>query len=46
MKYASQLPKPDMFQPNVTIEDQLSVAYSLRNKEIAFSLYAMDPKPN
>lgn len=36
-KYAQQLPKPDMFQPNVTPEDQLNVAYRLRNMEIAFS---------
>jgi hypothetical protein len=36
-KYASQLPKPNVFQPNVTLEDQLNVAYRLRNMEIAFS---------
>ncbi len=34
-----QLPKPDMFQPNVTPEDQLNVAYRLRNMDIAFSPY-------
>jgi hypothetical protein len=28
-KYAPQLPKVDMFQPNVTPEDQLNVAYRL-----------------
>jgi uncharacterized protein (DUF488 family) len=36
-KYHKKLPKPDMFQPNVTVEDQLKVAYRLRNVEIAFS---------
>jgi uncharacterized protein (DUF488 family) len=36
-KYAPQLPKPDIFQPNVTLEDQLNFAYRLRNMEIAFS---------
>jgi uncharacterized protein (DUF488 family) len=44
-KYAPQLPKPDMFQPNVTHEDQLNVAYRLRNMEIAFSPYLREPDP-
>jgi uncharacterized protein (DUF488 family) len=44
-KYAQQLPKPDMFQPNVTKEDQLNVAYRLRNREIAFSPYVGEPGP-
>lgn len=35
-KYDKQLPKPDIFQPVVTIEDQLKVAYRLRNAEIGF----------
>jgi uncharacterized protein (DUF488 family) len=39
-KYASQLPKPDMFQSKVTLEERLNVAYRLRNLEIAFSPYA------
>jgi len=30
-RYASLLPKRDMFQPDVTVEDQLNVAYRLRN---------------
>jgi uncharacterized protein (DUF488 family) len=42
-KYASKLPQPDMFQPNVTIEDQLKIAYRLRNTDIAFSPYAKEP---
>ncbi|MGB4774809.1 MAG: DUF488 domain-containing protein [Daejeonella sp.] len=39
-KYDKKLPKPDMFNPNVTLEDQLKEAYRLRNKEIAFSPYS------
>jgi uncharacterized protein (DUF488 family) len=42
-KYAPQLPKPDMFQPNVALKDQLNVAYRLRNIEIAFGPYAREP---
>lgn len=38
-KYSSKLPKPDMFNPNITKEDQLKAAYQLRNKDIAFSPY-------
>jgi uncharacterized protein (DUF488 family) len=36
-KYDAKLPKPDMFQPNITREDQLKVAYRLINIEIGFS---------
>jgi len=39
-KYDKKLPKPDMFTPNVSLEDQLQVAYKLRNKEIAYSPYS------
>jgi len=39
-KYDKKIPKPDMFEPNVSVEDQLRVAYRLRNKEIAFSPYS------
>ena len=39
-KYKKKLPQPDMFQPNVTLDEQLQVAYRLRNKEIAFSPYS------
>ncbi len=42
-KYDKKLPKPDMFQPNITTEDQLKAAYRLRNKEIAFSPYTKAP---
>ena len=35
-KFDSELPKPDMFQPNITQEDQLKAAYRLINIEIGF----------
>jgi uncharacterized protein (DUF488 family) len=35
--YAAQLPQPDIFQPNITHDEQLTAAYRLRNREIAFS---------
>ncbi len=38
-KYDKKLPKPSMFEPNITIEEQIEIAYRLRNKEIAFSPY-------
>ncbi len=38
-KYDKKIPKPDIFQPNISLEDQLKAAYRLRNKEIAFSPY-------
>ena len=43
-KYEKKIPHPDMFQPNVSLEDQLKVAYRLRNKEIAFSPYLKQPQ--
>lgn len=41
-KYDKKIPKPDLFQPNVSADDQLKAAYRLRNKEIAFSPYAKE----
>jgi uncharacterized protein (DUF488 family) len=43
-KYSRQLPKPDIFQPNVTHEEQLNVAYRLRNMGIGFSPVEGDQK--
>jgi uncharacterized protein (DUF488 family) len=43
-KYDKKLPKPDIFNPNVTLDDQLKEAYRLRNKEIAFSPYSKLPQ--
>ena len=42
-KYDKKIPKPDIFQTNISAEDQLKVAYRLRNKEIAYSPYTKDP---
>jgi len=39
-KYDKKIPKPDMFEPNISVEDQLNAAYRLRNQEIAFSPYS------
>ncbi len=39
-KYDKKLPKPDMFNPQVSIDDQLKEAYKLKNKEIGFSPYS------
>ena len=39
-KYEKKIPQPDIFQPNILIDDQLKVAYRLRNKEIAYSPYS------
>jgi uncharacterized protein (DUF488 family) len=43
-KYDKKIPKPDIFEPNVSLSDQLKVAYRLRNKEIAYSPYANEPE--
>ena len=36
-KFAKKIPQPDLFQPDITIEDQLRAAYRLHNKEVAYS---------
>jgi uncharacterized protein (DUF488 family) len=43
-KYKNKIPQPDIFQPHVSLEDQLKVAYRLRNKEIAYSPYLRQPQ--
>jgi len=43
-KYEKKIPQPDMFQPNISLEDQLKAAYRLRNKEIAYSPYLKQPQ--
>lgn len=45
-KYEKKVPQPDMFQPNISRDDQLKVAYRLRNKEIAFSPYSKTQPEN
>lgn len=39
-KYNKKIPKPSVFEPDVSLEQQLKVAYKLRNKEIAYSPYS------
>ncbi|ANE50636.1 DUF488 family protein [Flavisolibacter tropicus] len=43
-KYDKKLPKPDIFNPNVSVADQLKEAYRLKNKEIGFSPYSKQPQ--
>jgi uncharacterized protein (DUF488 family) len=43
-KYDKKIPKPDIFSPNVSLKEQLKVAYKLRNEEIGFSPYAKEPE--
>lgn len=45
-KYDKKIPKPDIFTPNVSVGEQLRVAYELRNKDIAYSPYAKEPEEN
>jgi len=42
-KYAKKIPRPDLFQPDITPEDQLRVAYRLHNKEVAYSPLLKQP---
>jgi uncharacterized protein (DUF488 family) len=42
-KYDKKIPKTDIFE-NVTLNEQLKVAYRLRNKEIAYSPYVNEPE--
>lgn len=36
-KFEKKLPQKDLFNPNITTEDQLKVAYRLKNQEIGFA---------
>ena len=36
-KYHKKLPRPNIFEPDITADHQLAAAYQLRNKEIGFS---------
>lgn len=42
-RYSKKIPQPDLFQPNITMDDQLQVAYRLHNKEVAYSPSAKEP---
>ena len=35
-KYHKKLPVPNIFEPNITIDDQINAAYRLKNMDIAF----------
>lgn len=41
-KYDKKIPKPSIFEPNVSLDMQIKIAYRLRNKEIAFSPYSSE----
>jgi len=41
-KYDKKIPKPTVFEPDVTPADQLKAAYRLRNKDIAYSPYGKE----
>lgn len=41
-KFHKKLPVPTVFDPDVSIQDQITVAYRLKNQEIAFSPYTHD----
>lgn len=42
-KYEKKIPHPDIFNPDLTVDDQLKVAYHLKNKEIGFMPYSKNP---
>jgi uncharacterized protein (DUF488 family) len=44
LKYSKKIPYPDLFQPDITIADQLKVAYRLHNKEVAYSPSLKQPQ--
>jgi uncharacterized protein (DUF488 family) len=41
-KYDKKIPKPSIFEPNISLDMQIEIAYRLRNKEIAFSPYSSE----
>jgi uncharacterized protein (DUF488 family) len=41
-KYDKKIPKPSIFEPDISVETQIAIAYKLRNKEIAFSPYSTE----
>lgn len=38
-KYDKKIPKPSIFEPDISLDMQIKMAYRLRNKEIAYSPY-------
>ena len=45
-KFYKKLPVPTVFDPDVTIQDQINAAYRLKNQEIAFSPYTHNSEEN
>ncbi|MCF2447777.1 DUF488 domain-containing protein [Dyadobacter sp. CY345] len=45
-KFYKKLPVPTVFEPNITIQDQIRTAYRLKNQEIAFSPYTHNTDEN
>lgn len=43
-KFEKKLPQKSLFEPDITIEDQLKAAYKLKNKEIGYSPYTNNQK--
>jgi len=41
-KYDKKIPRPTVFEPDITPADQLKAAYRLRNKDIAYSPYGKE----
>ena len=37
-KYAKKLPEPSLFEPNISQETKLKVAYQLHNKQIGWTV--------
>ncbi len=45
-KFYKKLPVPTVFEPYITIQDQIKTAYRLKNQEIAFSPYTHNTDEN
>jgi uncharacterized protein (DUF488 family) len=43
-KFEKKLPQKSLFEPDITVEDQLKAAYRLKNKEIGYSPYSDNQK--
>lgn len=41
-KYDKKVPRPNLYEPDITREDQVAAAYRLRNRDIGFSPYKKD----
>ena len=43
-KFEKKLPQKSLFEPDITVDDQLKAAYRLKNKEIGYSPYTNNQK--